>query len=202
MELKAPGWHDDIFQIFFSVQVFCSCLNSCTTWDVEELVQDFSHLHVTPKSHQSPKTKRVQADLTRPATEIRKGRATVYLWFVYNACLLLSHWYIVYIWACKCICFIKWNMYIITCTYIYIFTYLIWPPQKGVLLGKSSQNGYVKISCFRIFISLGFTSKSPDFIIQVGGLGFIGAALSISASRVVQSFFYWLCLGGIVFFFF
>ena len=35
-------------------------------------------------------------------------------------------------------------------------------------------------------------------IIQVGGLGFIGAALSISASRVVQSFFYWLCLGGIV----
>ena len=37
-------------------------------------------------------------------------------------------------------------------------------------------------------------------MIQVGGLGFIGAALSISASRVVQSFFYWLCLGGIVFF--
>lgn len=39
-------------------------------------------------------------------------------------------------------------------------------------------------------------------IIQVGGLGFIGAALSISASRVVQSFFYWLCLGRIVFLFF
>lgn len=58
---KAPGWHQHLNQIFFSVQVFCSCLNSCTTWDVEELVQDFSHLHVTPKSHRSPKTKRVQA---------------------------------------------------------------------------------------------------------------------------------------------
>lgn len=29
-------------------------------------------------------------------------------------------------------------------------------------------------------------------LFRVGGLGFIGAALSISASRVVQSFFYWL----------
>ena len=192
-----------------------------------------------------------RTDLKLPATEIPKGRATVYLWFVYNAVPVCSYlidilctYEPVSVFAlsrkiCSCI-----YIYIIYISHMYMYrrnigvgaqffsgkvswqvptvkdmlAFKAWlcprapftcnicspfrvrpPPIRCLFfLGKSSQK-WLNISCFRIFISLGFTSKRPDFIMQVGGLGFIGAALSISASRVVQSFFYWLCLGRIFF---